>query len=646
MYLVNLSLGELLALFGATAALITALYLLDRTRRRQLVATLRFWNQARQETRIRRRRKIREPLSLALQLLALALLLVAAAQVRWGSRDDRAEDHLLILDCSAWMAARAPSGTLMEQAQQLAFRYLGALPAEDRVMLVRAEALATPITAFETDRELLRRAIAESRPGAGALHLEQAIDFARRVQRLHARRPGEIVYAGCRRTAGEAPDLGAVARLRLLLVDDRIENAGIRKIGLRHSPTEADLWDMYVSVRNYGARSRRLELRARLAGAPAGTRILNLDAGAEAEAIFPLRTRAAAAVELDLEPGDAFPADDRARIELPAQRSLRVVVYSERPERLRAAFESSPFLEAYYRKPGQALDGAADFLVLDRCLAPGPVEAHTLWIEPPAGSPVPVRRQVAGAVVRAWNGNHPIAAGLNTQEFELRSARILEAPEGFDVVASVDAGPVIVASRDPQSLRKTVVLGFDPMDASARYQLAAPLLAANILRWIESGVFRRWELNVGSVGAVEVALGERADPASVKVLSEAGAVLPATLHGDRLRFFSGAPGIVRVLGADRELVYSLNLPEVGVRRWDPPASALTGLPDPRIQPAASRDLWAPLAVLAALVLAVEWLRFGRTASRAASSARARTGPLRWWQRRVRSLSAPSLPRAS
>jgi len=646
MHLVNLTLGELLALFGAAAAFMTVLYLLDRARRRQLVATLRFWTQAARQTEIRRRRRIREPLSLALQLLALALLLLAAAEVRWGSRDERGEDHVLILDASAWMGARTPSGTLIEQARELALGYLNILPAEDRLMLVRAEALATPVTAFERDRELLRRAIEEFRPGAGALHLEQAIDFAQRVQRLHARRPGEIVYAGCGRTAGEAPALAAIPRLRLLLLDDRIENAGIRKIGLRHSPTEPDLWDMYVSVRNYGVRSRRLELRTRLAGAPAGSRILNLDAGAEAEVIFPLRTRAAAAVELALEPGDAFVADDRARIELPAQRSLRIVVYSERPERLRAAFEASPFVEAVYRKPGQALDGPADLLVLDRCPAPGPVEAHTLWIEPPAGSPAPVRGEVARAVVRTWNGQHPIAAGLNTQEFELRSARILAPPEGFDVVASVDAGPVILAARDPRSLRKTVVLGFDPMDASARYQLAAPLLAANILRWIESGVFRRWELNAGSVGAVEVALGEGANPASVKVLSESGASLPATLHGDRLRFFSGAPGIVRVLGADRELVYSLSLPEVALRRWEPPASALTGLPDPRIRPAAFRDPWPLLAALAALLLAVEWLRFGRTARRTAPSRRAPADRLRWWRRRVRSLTAPSLPRAS
>jgi hypothetical protein len=646
MYLLNLSLGELMALFGVTAALITALYLLDRARRRQVVASLRFWTQAARLTEIRRRRRIREPLSLALQLLALALLLLAAAQVRWGSREDRAEDHVLLLDTSAWMAARTDSGTLMDRARELALGYLDALPAGDRVMLVRAEALATPVTAFETDRKLLRRAIEESQPAAGALHLEQALDFARRVQRLHARRPGEIVYAGCARTADEPTSAAEIPRLRLLLVENRIENAGIRKIGLRHSPTEADLWEMYVSVHNYGVRSRRLELRALLAGSPAGLRSLVLDAGAAAELTLPLRTRAAATVELALEPGDRFPADDRARVELPAQRSLKVLVYSVRPERLRAVFDASPFVEAVYRSPGQVSEEPADLVVLDRCLPPAALEAHTLWIEPPAGGPVPVSGEVTAAVVRAWNQSHPIAAGLNTQEFQLRSARVLTPIEGFDVVASVDAGPVILAARDARSLRKTVVLGFDPMDGAARYQLAAPLLAANILRWIESAVFRRWELNAGSVGTVELALGEGSDPDSIKVFSETGANLPATLEGDRLRFYSGAPGLVRVVTRDREVVYSMNLPEVATRRWDPPGSAVRGLPAPRMYPAPFRELWWPLAALAALLVVVEWLRFGRTRGRAAEPARSAVSWINGWQRRMRTLAARSLRRAS
>jgi hypothetical protein len=613
MYLVNLSLGEFVTLFSVASAIVTALYLLDRSRRKHVVATLRFWTPAERPTEIRRRRRIRQPLSLALQLISIMLLLLAAAQLRWGKAEERSQDHVLILDTSAWMAARTETGTLMDQARAYALDYLRALPAEDRVMLIRAEAFATPVTAFESDRAALRRAVLDSRPGAGALHLEEALDFARRVQTMHARRPGEVAYAGCGRMAemnGTAPE---IPRLRVLVVKSDIQNIGIRKVGLRHSPTEADLWEMFVSVRNYGPSRRNVQLGVQFTGAPAGMRALDLPPGAEAEATFPLRTRAAGTVEVQLLPGDNFPGDDRAVIELPAQHSLKVVVYSERPEQLRAALEANPFLDTVYRKPGQAAAGEpADLVILDRCPAPAEVTSHAIWIEPPPGhSPAPVRGPADNAAVREWNGNHPIAAGLNTQDLELRSAVVFEAREGYEPVAAVAAGPVLLAWQEAGGPRKSVVLGFHPTSSSVRYQLAAPLLFANILRWMEPRVFRRWELNAGSVGAVEMPLGEGAGRASVRVVSEEGNILPATVQGDRLRFFSAIPGIVRVLAADREVVYSLNLPDVATEVWEPPATAALGIPAPREHPVTFRELWPWLVALATVLLAFEWLWFGR-----------------------------------
>ena len=43
MYLLNLSLLQFVAVFGSISALAVALYLLDRSRRKQVVSTLRFW---------------------------------------------------------------------------------------------------------------------------------------------------------------------------------------------------------------------------------------------------------------------------------------------------------------------------------------------------------------------------------------------------------------------------------------------------------------------------------------------------------------------------------------------------------------------------------------------------------------------------
>src|SRR5215468_7972013 len=102
MYFLNLSLAQFLAVFGAVAAVSVALYLLDRSRRRQMVSTLRFWVAAEQPSVVARRRRIQQPWSLLLQLASMALLLLAIAQLRLGTPASAGCDHVIVLDTSSW----------------------------------------------------------------------------------------------------------------------------------------------------------------------------------------------------------------------------------------------------------------------------------------------------------------------------------------------------------------------------------------------------------------------------------------------------------------------------------------------------------------------------------------------------------------
>src|SRR5579872_4502357 len=139
MYFLNLSFLQFVAVFGSISAISVALYLLDRSRRKQVVSTLRFWVAAEQPAVAARRKHINQPWSLLLQLVSMALLLLAIAQLRLGTPAQAGRDHVIILENSAWMAARTGNRTLMDQARERARRYLHALPARDRVMLVRAD---------------------------------------------------------------------------------------------------------------------------------------------------------------------------------------------------------------------------------------------------------------------------------------------------------------------------------------------------------------------------------------------------------------------------------------------------------------------------------------------------------------------------
>ena len=98
MFFLNLTFVQFAALFGSISAVVVALYLLDRSRRKQTVATLRFWVAAEQPTVVTARKRIQQPWSLLLQLVSICLLLLAIAQLRIGSQCATPFDHVLILE--------------------------------------------------------------------------------------------------------------------------------------------------------------------------------------------------------------------------------------------------------------------------------------------------------------------------------------------------------------------------------------------------------------------------------------------------------------------------------------------------------------------------------------------------------------------
>jgi hypothetical protein len=616
MYFLNLSLLQFAALFGSISAVSVALYLLDRSRRKQVVSTLRFWVAAEQPAVAARRRRIRQPWSLILQLVSMALLLLSIAQLRFGAPLQAGHDHVMVLDTSAWMAARSGNRTLMDLARQSARQYLRALPAGDRVMLVRADSLATPATAFEPDRHIIDAAILSSQPGSTALNLDQALAFARHVQSQTGRRAGEIAYIGPGRTAEHDPAAAAPPRnLRLLPVPDAIENCGLRKIGMRRSAADPDIWEIYVSAHNYGTRPRNVTLTLNY-GPPnaalrtaAGSSQLLLPPGADAEAAFQYRTAAAGILGVTLTPHDAFPADDQVDLELPALPMLSVTVYSAQPDLLRPALSSAARIAAVYRSPAEYRPNDSGLVILDRFIPPQRPSADSIWIDPPAnGSPIPVRQTVQQVPFARWNTSHPAAAGLRTRDFKLESASVFETAPGDIKIGEVQAGPVIVARNGHP---KIVVLGFHPALSAMRYELATPLLFANLLRWLSPDVFRRSEVAATTVGTVKLPLDQDLPSSAVKVTAEDASPLPFTLHGRTLEFFSGAPGSARVLAGDSEYIYSLTLPQLGDTRWSPPADAHRGIP--RFLPVLDRsfDLWPWLALLGAAGLLAEWFFFGR-----------------------------------
>lgn len=635
MFFLNLSVPEFLALLGALSATVVTLYLLDRHRRKLRVSTLRFFRTYDKPPEMKHRRRVQQPWSLVLQLVSLLLLLLAIAQLRLGSPDRSSRDHVLLLDVSPWMAARNGNARLIEQARARGRAYVKALPRNDRVMVVRAGELPMPATLFETDRSKIVQAIDESQPGASALNIDQAIEFAQQAQALRARRAGEIVFVGAGRVPGDGPASMRLPRnLRLISVTSPLENVGLRKVGVRRSLADPQAWEIFIAAKNYGTSPRTVPLAVLFGGTPVGTKRLILNPGAEDTAAFHFKTRAAGLLEARLFVRDAFPEDDRAVLELPPRQSLSVTIYSDEPDLLRPVFTAIPSVNATFLPTARFSSAAqSGIVILDRFAPATPPKTDAVWIEPPPrSSPIAVRSTGSKLKLVRWRFDHPLGTGLRAKDIELESAEVFRVDKDDIAVAETESGPVMVA-RDGKT--KTVVLGFHPVKSALKYELATPLLFANILHWMAPDIFRLTELTAGTVGLVNVDLESAPDPSTIRVVSDNGRTVPFTVDGRNLRFFTESAGTVRVITGERELVYSLTLPQAGDTVWNP-ASVRHGIPSGFPSEPSARDLWQWLALLGGAGLFVDWILFGRrrwrSSSRIFSSARSSFRPRAKWRK--------------
>lgn len=634
MVFLNLTLGEFLGLAAAFGGAIAALYLLDRSRRKQVVATLRFFPGAADPPRSVHRRHFEQPWSLLLQLASVLLLLLALAQVRFSQRLHAVHDHVLILDTSTWMNARSGNARLIDAARAAARRYIRALPAQDRVMVERAGAAPSPAGGFTADRKALLQEIDSSQPGASALDLEQALRFALEARRVAGDEPGEIAFAGAGRVAaGSDAALPAIPGLRMLPVSSGPrENNGLADVTVHRSADDPDAWQIFVSARNYGETPARAIATVWFDGAVIGQRAFLLSPRGSHDEIFSYRTRAAGRLDVRLTPSDAFPADNSVELVLPSQPLLPVTVYSSDPGALKAVFSTAPGIAAQFVPPSRyplapSANGLRPVAVFHRIAPPAPPRQDAIWIDPPAAhSPIPIVSDAAKTTLAAWNGNHALGLGLRATGFDLPQTLTFRPGPDDIVVADSVAGPVIVARSTPF---KIVVLGFDPAATAMKYQLSTPLLFANILHWMAPEIFRRQEFSARSPGAVNVAFETPVDPATVHVTASDGSDLPFTCDGASLRFFAADPGIVRISTTEGERVLSLTLPSPGDTLWHPTV-ARAGFPPSNGPLEPTHEWWPWLALAGGAGLLADWFLYGRARTIAAS--RRTTSPAAAWRK--------------
>lgn len=609
MEFLGLSVFQFLAAAGGISAVVFALYLLDRRRRRVVVSSFRFWRDAHQERHPLPQRKIQQPWSLLLQILALLCLLAALADIRWTANDFRSLDHVLILDTSSGMQARDGDVTLLDRAKRTAIRYVRSLPSGDRVMVVTSDANPHPSSTFEQESSVVEQSIAGAVAGNTALNLGEALGFAR--QMLQGREgAGDIVYVGGLWIAGSEvpPIVDEIDNLRVLPVKTELRNAYLEKVALKPSEKDPGQWTAYVSVGNRGP-ARDLPIQIMFGGAPvAATRVRT---PADSSVTVPIDFRAAASgwVDLRIDVTDSIRADNVARVELPRSAGVRLQICTQARAAFEALMGANPGWSASYESasPCPVAEGV-DFVVLDRVAPAGPLSVAALWIQPPASPAWQTRPAAISSSSVSWNAASPMSDGLRVKDLLLKNVQVMVPATADELIASIEAGPIAIARRGTVP---EVAWGFHPLLSEMRFEVTTPLLFANTFRWLAAESAVPDEVTISAAGSVLLADLDSAQSGDLQVTDARGNVLPVSRGKDGWQFFAGNTGLYRVKQGHRETMISLTLPEVAGTLWDPPQEkVLAGIPA-GAGITAPPQWWPWLAAAGLLLLLADALWFDR-----------------------------------
>lgn len=192
MTLAGLPLTTLLGIGAAFGALTVLLYVLRLRRRPVPVPFTRLWQQVlsdKQSSSLFSR--LRQLLSLLLQLLMVAALVLALGDPRPEGHRTEGRTFVVLLDASASMGATDVAPSRLEQAKKKALELVDGMAAVDRMLVVRMGATPTPLTTLTDDAAALKEAIESVRPRDTGADLDAALRLA--LDTLRGRPAPEIV---------------------------------------------------------------------------------------------------------------------------------------------------------------------------------------------------------------------------------------------------------------------------------------------------------------------------------------------------------------------------------------------------------------------------------------------------------------------
>ncbi|MBN2440559.1 MAG: BatA and WFA domain-containing protein [Spirochaetales bacterium] len=433
-------------------------------------------------------------LCLFLQILIIICIAFALAQPYIpGTIGTINQNIILILDISASMKVPFQENSRFYEAQRIAYNTVSLLEKNKSINLAIIEAGSSPrlTIPYTKDPGVLKKGILQSRPTDEPGHMEKALDMA--LSLLQGKTGDKIILIsdGAFTLSKNYED----KPIHPVIIGDQKRNIAIKKFQIRPQSGKDNVYEGIITIKNYSTTLEKTTL-AVTAATPAGeTKVLeeNCEVGPfnEKSYSFTYTGKTKTIIKADIDSVDDLPADNSARIIIPAPDRIKVLLVSKGNFFLESAFRSFPDIsltkvETISYDDLTALSKSYDILVFDRITPPGIVTGNYILIQSfPRNLPVTNPETIKTTSVLQWDHQHPVMDSVYPGNI-----RIINASK---VIPGKEMKPLIQGQHSPlvsvfsgESVR-AVCFFFDFMQSDLILTPSFPILIHNSVRWLFRG---------------------------------------------------------------------------------------------------------------------------------------------------------------
>jgi len=483
-----MSLLSPLALLGALLAVpIILLYMLRLRRREVLVSSNFLWQQILRDREANTPwQRLRRNILLILQLLILALIVLALARPVQIVPQISASKTVILLDASASMnATDVEGGTRFQAAQQEARQIISELSAGDEFSIIRVADVTEPLIQYTDDINALRGAINSAQPGQGSGDWDTALTLAAAGAEGAESFSMIIISDGGLGDVGQLPE--NIPQPVYIPVGISPDNVAITALATRALPGQNP--QLFTLVDNYTADNIEVSLVIRLDGALWDSATRPISANSQRSFVFTINEEFSvveAELVLDDTVIDHLVSDNHAFSVASETRTRRILLLSD---------QSNIFLEQVLRSlpGGQVFRGdtsrsvlpeqAYDLYIFNNWLPATLPAADMLIMNPPTSTALfTLGAEVEGIRdVGLVNRSHPLSAFLNVENINVRALRSVSNADWAQPIIRADDDALVLAGEDAG--RQIMLLPFDILDTDLPLQIAWPLLMSNAMEW-------------------------------------------------------------------------------------------------------------------------------------------------------------------